>query len=167
MKEIIANNSQKVKQIIKNITGEYNEDLEQETYLKTWLNLDKYTEMNKFSKWICTICANLCRDYLKSSKTRLAKNSTGDELILNNIKLASTPEKELSTKERQKIILKEIDNLPKKIKEAIILYEFEDYSYQQISKKLNVPEGTVKSRINAARKQLKERLSFLLGENDD
>ena len=50
------------------------------------------------------------------------------------------------------------------MKEAIILYEFEDLSYEQIAKKLNVPQGTVKSRINNARKILQEKLSFLISE---
>lgn len=167
MKEIIEQNRYKIKQIIKNITGEYNEDLEQETYLKTYLNLNKYKEMNKFSQWICTICANLCRDYLKSSKTKLSQNSTSDELIVDNLKAKDSPEKELSSKERQKLILKEINALPKKLKETIILYELEDFSYEQISKKLNIPAGTVKSRINSARTILREKLSILLGDDSN
>jgi len=67
LKDIINKNSFKIKQIIKNITGEYNEDLEQEVYVKTYLNLDKYKEQNKFTQWISTITANLCRDYLISN----------------------------------------------------------------------------------------------------
>ena len=52
------------------------------------------------------------------------------------------------------IFLKEINKLPKKLKETIVLYEFEDYSYEKIAQKLKIPEGTVKSRINNARKIL-------------
>ena len=52
------------------------------------------------------------------------------------------------------------------MKEALIMYQFEDYSYEQIAKKLKVPEGTVKSRINSARKILKENLSFLMKEEN-
>ena len=164
MKEIISKNSYKIKQIIKNFTGEYNEDLEQEVYIKTYKNLDKYHEKNKFSQWICTIAANLCRDYLRSSKFKISQNSTSDEDIINNIKEIKSPETQYSQKERQKIILKEINALPKKMKEVIILYEFEDYSYEKISQKLKVPVGTIKSRINNARKILKENLSFLMKE---
>ena len=47
------------------------------------------------------------------------------------------------------------------------MYEFEDYSYEQISSKLKVPVGTVKSRINSARKILKEELHFLIGDDDE
>ena len=164
MKDIINKNNFKIKQIIKNFTGEYNEDLEQEIYIKTYKNLEKYKEKNKFSQWICTIAANLCRDYLRSSKFKMSSQTTGDDEVLNNISTHKNPEIEYNSKERQKIILKEINALPKKMKEVIILYEFEDYSYEQIANKLKVPEGTVKSRINNARKILKEKLSFLMKE---
>ena len=166
MKNIINNNSNKIRQIIKNLTGEYNEDLEQEVYIKTYLNLAKYREENKFSKWICTIASNLCKDYLRSSKFKLSQNSTGEEEILNNISCKKTPDKIYSSKERQKIILKEINALPKKLKEVIILYEFEDFSYEKIAQKLKIPQGTVKSRINTARKILQERLRPLTREEN-
>ena len=166
MKDIINKNSYKIKQIIKNFTGEYNEDLEQEVYIKTYKNLKKYSEQNKFSQWICTITANLCRDYLRSLNFRIKNQTTSDEEILNNISHKKVPEQYYSSKERQKIILKEINSLPKKLKETIILYEFEDYSYEKIAQKLKIPQGTVKSRINNARKILKEKLSFLMSEEN-
>ncbi len=165
MKDIINKNRQRIRQIIKKFTGTQNEDLEQEVYIKTFLHLDKYKEQNKFSKWISTIAANICRDYLKSSYFRHQNNSVNDEYTLDSIKSAQNPEKEYTSKERQKIILKEINALPKKMKEVIILYEFEDYSYEKISEKLKIPQGTVKSRINNARKILKEKLHFLLTED--
>ena len=165
MKEIIKNNTYKIKKIIKNFLGTNNEDLEQEIYIKTYKNLDKYSEQNKFSQWICTIAANVCRDYLKSSKFKNSQlTDTTDEAILN-IKENSTPDEIYSLKERQKIVLREIERLPKKMKEVIILYEFEDYSYDEIAHKLKIPTGTVKSRINTARKILSEKLAFLLGDN--
>lgn len=167
MKNIINKNSYKIKQIIKNFTGEYNEDLEQEVYIKTYKNLEKYKEQNKFSQWICTITANICRDYLRSSKFKQQNQTTNDEDILNNVSIKKTPEGEFSQKERQKIILKEINALPKKMKQVVILYEFEDYSYEKIAQKLKIPQGTVKSRINNARKILKEKLSFLISEETD
>ena len=94
----------------------------------------------------------------------MSQKTAGDDASLNLISTKTTPEKELNQKERQKIILKEINSLPKKLKKTIILLEFEDYSYEAISKKLKIPVGTVKSRINTARKILKERLSFLIKE---
>ena len=164
MKDIINKNSYKIKQIIKNITGEYNEDLEQEVYVKTYLNLSKYKEQNKFTQWISTITANLCRDYLRSAYFKNKQKNDSEDEILNSIKSNETPEKVYSSKERQKIILKAINALPRKIKEVIVLYEFEEYSYEKIAQKLKIPQGTVKSRINTARKILQEQLGFLMQE---
>ena len=78
MKKIILENSYKIKQIIKNFTGHYDEDLEQEIYIKTLKNLDKYKEQNKFSSWICTIASNFCRDYLRSAKFKNSQNTDFD-----------------------------------------------------------------------------------------
>ncbi|MBR6298279.1 MAG: hypothetical protein IKR34_03450, partial [Candidatus Gastranaerophilales bacterium] len=63
MKKIIKENSSKIKALIRSFLGEANEDIEQEVYLRTYKNLPNYKEENKFSKWILTITANLCRDY--------------------------------------------------------------------------------------------------------
>lgn len=166
MKDIIEKNSRKIRQIIKNFTGEYNEDLEQEVYIKTYKSLGKYQEKNRFSQWICTITANLCRDYLKSARFKNSQITDGDEEKIERVKEKTTPEEIYNSKERQKIILKAINSLPKKMKETIILYEFEDYSYEKIAEKLKVPTGTIKSRINNARKILQEQLSFLMTEED-
>lgn len=147
------------------MTGSYNEDIEQEVYIRTIKNIDKYQERNKFAKWISTIAANICRDYLKSSTFKNSTKTIYDENALLNVKSKNLPEKNYSQKERQKIILRAIESLPDKLRKVIILYEFEDYSYEQISKKLNIPTGTVKSRINTARKILQESLQFLLGDD--
>lgn len=165
MKEQFEKNAYKIKQIIKNITGNYNEDLEQEVYIKSFKNLQNYKEQNKFSQWICAITANICRDYLRSAKFKNDQITDHDEEILINTKNNETPETILTAKERQKIILKEIERLPKKMKEVVILFEFENYSYEDISNKLKIPTGTVKSRMNSARKILSEKLAFLLGDN--
>ena len=158
MKDIINKNSYKIKQIIKNITGEYNEDLEQEVYVKTYLNLSKYKEQNKFTQWISTTTANLCRDYLRSAYFKNKQKNDSEEETLNTIKSNETPEKIYSSKERQKIILKAINSLPKKMKEVIILYEFEEYSYEKIAQKLKIPQGTAATRQRKALKLLKLEL---------
>lgn len=147
------------------MTGGYNEDIEQEVYIRTFKNLNKYEERNKFSSWISVITANICRDYLKSAFFKNKKNTLYDEDIVLSAKSNNQPERILTQKERQKAVLKAVNLLPSKLKKVIILYEFEDLSYEQISKKLNIPTGTVKSRISNARKLLQSSLQFLLGDD--
>ena len=67
-----------------------------------------------------------------------------------------------SKKQRQKIILNAIETLPPKQKEVIVLFDMYGLSYEQIAQKINCPQGTVKSRIYNARKQLAEDLKDLL-----
>ena len=73
LKELINGNY--VKNIIKNITGEYNEDLEQEACVKIWKNSEKYKEQGNLKAWVRTVTANVTKDYLKSSgiKNQLRK----------------------------------------------------------------------------------------------
>ena len=162
-KEIIENNKQNVRNIIRLITKETNEDLEQEVFVKVWKNQDKYTEKGSFKTWINTIAKNLSKDYLKSAYKRVQTNSTADGEVINSIKDSkATPDGALMAKIRQKRIIQAIEELKPKFKEVIMLYDIEGYSYDQIAEELGVPTGTVKSRIYNAKKELALKLEDLL-----
>ncbi|MBE6467729.1 MAG: RNA polymerase sigma factor [Alphaproteobacteria bacterium] len=165
MRNIIEENKGLIKAIIKKITGSYNEDIEQEVYIKTWRNIDNYKESGKLKSWIATITANLCRDYFKSSSYKQNLREVREDGVLESKAVAASQEKIVDAKKRQKMILKAVDDLPYKMRKVVILFEFEDFSIAEIAKKLNEPEGTVKSRLYNARKILAEKLKFLLGEN--
>ena len=62
---------------------------------------------------------------------------------------------------RQKVILKAVDSLPRKLRQIVVWYEFEEMSYDEIARKTGLPAGTVKSRLFNARKILSEKLQFL------
>ncbi len=162
-KEIINNNKNAVRSIIKRITNEHNEDLEQEVYCKVWKNSHKYEEQGNFTAWIRTITANVSKDYLKSAHKKLSDNTTNDENVISFIKDKSqTPEQSLLQTERQKRISEAINSLKPKFKEVIMLYEIENNSYEYISQKLNCPIGTVKSRLYNAKQELAKKLEDLL-----
>ena len=163
LKEIISNHGSTVRNIIKRITNEHNEDLEQEIYTKIWKNSDKYQEKGSIQAWIRTISANLSKDYLKSSQKKLSDNSTSDETVLSFVQDSKdTPESLLIKRERQKIISAAINNLKPKFREVIMLYEIENQSYEDISQKLKCPIGTVKSRLYNAKKELAFALQELM-----
>lgn len=164
MKEIIQEHRSRIRAIIKKITGSYNEDIEQDVYIKTWQNLDKYQESGKFKQWISAITANVCRDYFKSGAYRHSASATSDDEVLENVAVAPKQELALDARQRQKIILKAVDALPSKLRQVVVLFEFEEWTYEQIAKKTGVPVGTVKSRLFNARKILSEKLQFLKGE---
>lgn len=145
------------------MTGSPNEDIEQEVYVRTWKNIDKYKEEGKFKSWINTITANLCRDYLRSSYFRHSQNSVTEEDELIQIRDKKQDiESEFIAKQRQKRIINAIDSLKPKFREIIIMYEMQDMSYEEISKKIKCPVGTVRSRLFNARKELSIMLSDLI-----
>lgn len=165
MEKIIEQNRGFIKSIIKKITGSYNEDLEQEVYIKTWKNLNNYQEQGNFKSWLGRIAKNVCLDYFKSSVYHQQMREICDETMLQNKAVITNRDKVLDAKTRSKIILKAIDELPAKMRKVIYWYEFEDMPIKQIAERLGEPEGTVKSRLHNARKILAEKLNFLRGEN--
>ena len=161
--EIINANKQNIKNIIKLITKQENEDIEQEVYIKLWKNADKYEERGSLRSWVNTIARNTSKDYLKSAVVKNAQNSTSDDLVLCNIKEnKNTPEDCVIATDRQKRIIKAIDSLKPKLREVIMLCEIYGYTYEEASQKLNCPLGTIKSRIYNAKKELAEVLEDLL-----
>lgn len=161
--KVIEANKQNIKNIIRLITKEDNEDLEQEVYVKIWKNSEKYKEQGSVKSWISTITKNTSLDYLKSSYRKVFSTSTSDDLVMSNIKdKKSTPESNVVSLERQKRIVKAINQLKPKLKEVIMLCEINGYSYEECAKKLKCPIGTVKSRIYNAKKELALMLEDLM-----
>lgn len=161
--ELINSNKQNVKNIIRLITKQDNEDLEQEVYMKAWKNSDKYEERGNFKSWISSIAKNVAKDYLKSVYFKNYTNTTSDEYELECIKdKRLTPDSSVMITERQKRIIDAIETLKPKLKETIMLCEIEGYSYEEASQKLKCPIGTIKSRIFNAKKELAEKLADLL-----
>ena len=161
--DLINANKNNVKNIIKLITKQENEDLEQEVYIKAWKNSDKYEERGSFKSWITTIAKNVSKDYLKSSGFKNALNTTSDEVVLGTIKDSkNTPDKRILAGERQARIIDAIEELKPKQKETIMLCEIYGYTYEEAAKKLKCPVGTIKSRLFNAKKELAEKLQDLL-----
>ena len=152
-----------IKKIIRSITGEENEDLEQDVCVKIWKNADKYEEKGFVKSWISTIVKNTSLDYLKSSYNKNSRNSTSDDFVVNSIQdTKESPESKVVNLERRRRIIKAIDSLKPKFKEVIMLCEIRGYSYEECAKKLKCPLGTVKSRIYNAKKELSIVLQDLL-----
>ena len=161
--ELVKANKQNVKNIIRLITKQDNEDLEQEVYIKVWKNADKYQERGSFKSWINTVAKNVSKDYLKSASFRNSNNTTSDEVTLSIVKDAkATPDAKLVARERQERIISAIEELKPKLKETILLCEIYGYTYEEAAKKLKCPLGTIKSRIYNAKKELAVKLEDLL-----
>lgn len=161
--KVVEANKQNIKNIIRLITREDNEDLEQEVYVKIWKNSEKYQEKGSIKSWISTIAKNTSLDYVKSSYHKAAQTSDSEDYTLSCIKDKKvTPDENIIKLERQKRITEAINQLKPKFKEVIIMAEINGYSYEECAQKLKCPIGTIKSRIYNAKKELAEKLQDLL-----
>jgi len=163
LKEIIKANKENIKSIIRTISGEDNDDLEQEVYLRVWKNSDKYEEKGSIKGWISTITKNITKDYLKSAVVRREQLTSEDDTTFDTIRdKKETPELRLITNDRQKRITQAINRLKPKFKEVIIYCEVYGHTYEEAAKKYKCPIGTIKSRLYNAKKELAQELEDLL-----
>lgn len=126
-------------------------DAVQEAILKAYENRHKLKEIKYFKTWIVRIVINECYDILRKKK----RLQTYDDTVLKDKTYLSH-----YVKEEYIDLYQAINRLGKKDKICVILYYLEDYSVAETASALGIPVGTVKSRLNHARRELKG----LLGE---
>ncbi len=161
--KLVRENKKNIQNIIRLVTKENNEDLEQEVYIRVLKNADKYKEQGTFKSWVSTIAKNISKDYLKSASYKARENSTSeDEDWVQIADKKVTPELRLIKNERQQIIIDAVNSLKPKFKEVVLMCEIYGYSYEDCAKKLNCPLGTVKSRLYNAKKELSILLADLI-----
>lgn len=141
-------------------------DAAQEVFLKVYKNIDKFEGKSSLSTWIYRICVNVCNDMLRK-RTRSAPvislfsfgtNDNDEEKPLEIKDDTPTPEESLEMTETQAEVRRALDELSPEFKTVITLYDLEGLSYDEISDILKCPVGTIKSRLNRARKALKKNL---------
>ena len=136
--------------ILKNDDDVY--DALQDALLSMYQNYNALKDKKLFSTWGTRIVINKCYDFLRKRKNNVIAL---EETIENDIKISSLDEYDID-----KYGIKEAMNeyLSEEQKLVVILFYYDDYSLKDISKILDIPEGTVKSRLSKARDILKEKL---------
>ena len=137
------------------------EDLVQDTLLKLYTHKDSYKEIAKFSTWLYTIAANLARTELRKIKRRKTFSVTelshdDREFIIKSTDVG--PGEANFSQNFEKNVQRALAELPDDFKTIIILRDIQELSYDEISKIVEVPLGTVKSRINRGRVKLQQLL---------
>ncbi|MFH1010156.1 MAG: sigma-70 family RNA polymerase sigma factor [bacterium] len=148
----------------------YSEDIVQETFLRVYRNKNRYHQIAKFSTWIYTIASNLAKTELRRRRIRnfFSISSKGaDERDYDLLDVGTDVEREVDGVLKNEIILREINALPAHFREAVLLRDVENFSYEEISQILKVPLGTVKSRVNRGRSRLQKKLRFLVAEGTE
>ncbi|WP_446898975.1 sigma-70 family RNA polymerase sigma factor [Clostridium sp. LBM24168] len=132
------------------------EDVFQEVFIKVYKNFHKFNGQSSEKTWILAITINTCRDVLRSSWIKRVLRFQDPEYEILNLKENSIDIDDKAIKNIEyEDLLKKVMNLPKKYKEVILLYYYNELSTPEISQTLKIPEGTVRSRLYRARDLLK------------
>ncbi len=163
--EIVEIYKDKVFQLCYRILGNRHEaeDMAQEAFIRAYVNIASFNIDLKFSTWLYRIATNLCIDRIRKKKPDYyldAEVSGTDGLTMYSQIASDTilPEDEVENLELQETIQREITKLPEKYRSVIVLKYIEELSLNEISEILDIPLGTVKTRIHRGREALRHQL---------
>lgn len=131
------------------------DDLLQETFIKVFLNLDKYDASFTFGQWIYTIARNTFIDYIRKRREDLSIDTMpGSGGHVTPVAPEATPEERYINRQQGKQIEWHLAKMSARYRKLIELRFFREYSYEEIAAELKIPLGTVKTQIHRAREQL-------------
>ncbi|KXH80841.1 RNA polymerase sigma factor SigW [Sporosarcina sp. HYO08] len=142
------------------------EDIAQEAFVRAYMNIHSFDQKRKFSTWIYRIATNLCIDRIRKKKPDyyLDAEVPGTEGLDMYSQLAAAgelPEDEVVKMETQERIQYEINRLPDKYRSVIILRYIEELPLQEIADVLEMPLGTVKTRVHRGREALRKQIGTM------
>ena len=134
------------------------EDLFQETFLQVHLSTGSFDTSRRFKPWVFTIAANKARDYLRRTSRRQITGLSGRaddqqegrsfiDLLEADLPL---PDEDAESEETRRLVREAIEALPDHLREVLLLAYFHRFPYKEIAEMLEIPLGTVKSRLHAA-----------------
>lgn len=138
--------------------AELAQDAAQEAFIQAWLHLPSFRPGTSLRNWLYRIAVNAALDVLR-------RNAKTVETAFENLPLADPqtgPEAALLQNERARAVQNAILALPEASRAVLVLREYGELSYQELSAALNIPLGTVMSRLHTARAQLKHLLETQL-----
>src|SRR5580704_9670136 len=134
------------------------EDVAQDALLRAYRGFAKLRERGAFRGWLCRITWRLALDKQRGTRRR-EKRETASTFV------PGTPERSVEqmavANEFDRHLAKAMDELPEKLRQALVLAAIQGHSTREVAEMLDLPEGTVKSRVHLARKQLTEKLQWL------
>lgn len=146
------------------LNKELAKDAVQEAFLRAFLKIDTLNDKSKFSIWICSITKNVCRDMLRQICKQRSRNiSIYDEegIIKNNIVELSdltVPDKIYEDSEARQELKAFISEMDADTQTIINLRYFEDFSYEQIAKYMDIKENNVKVKLYRAKRKMADKI---------
>ena len=136
-------------------------DAAQETFISAYRNLSNFRGDAKVSSWLHRIAVNQCLTVKRRAKTRQESFLDDEENSAERVFVASSrqmPSKTAEQNERLHLVRQAVHSLPAELRQIIVMKEFEEMTFQEISDVLDLPLSTVKSRLYTALKQLRMKL---------
>ena len=135
------------------------EDVVQDTLIKLYTHASYYKNIAKFSTWIFTIAKNNALTELRKNKRKQTDSLwTDDGKVIDINSNDQTLDRRVQNEIAVAQLNKFLDEIPENFRMAVVLRDFQELSYDEISKILEIPIGTIKSRINRGRIQLAEKM---------
>jgi RNA polymerase sigma-70 factor (ECF subfamily) len=152
--ELVYHYRESVINVVYRMCGDANlaEDAAQEAFIRAWQNLPRYQPRSSFRNWLYRIATNVALDVLR--RERETVDIEDIPLIASSI----NPEAAVERSERAERVRQAVLALAPASRAVLILREYEALSYKEIAETLDIPTGTVMSRLNYARTQLREML---------
>ena len=157
---IVQRHQKRIYNLAYRFTGRFDlaEELTQEIFLRVWRGLRLYrADAGSFAAWIARVARNHLLDFIRKHKTEFAHTDSVDEHHDRGVEFASPadgPGRIFDREERAREIHRLLLKLPVAHREAVILRDLEELTYDEMVTVLGVPLGTVKSRINRGRIEL-------------
>ena len=135
------------------------EEIAQEVFLRVHRAVGNFRGEAKLSTWLYAITSRLCLNRLASGERRMARE--GEE-SLERLRADTDPAAHAERGELEAALQRAITELPEERRVVVVLRDFEGLSYEEIAAALDLPLGTVRSRLHRARTDLKEKLERFL-----
>lgn len=139
-------------------------DATQEAFIAAYRNLGRFRGEAKVSSWLHRIAVNQCLTVKRRAKTRSEEyldEETGEADRVFVAPIRYSPGNEAEQTERLRVVRQAVSSLPVDLRQVVVMKEFEEMTFQEISETLELPLSTVKSRLYTALKQLKMKLDRL------
>ena len=167
--EIVRQHRRKVFNIAYKFTGRHAEaeDLTQDVFLKIFKSLHTFDRRANFQTWLVSVSRNLCIDHYRSvRKERQTIDRDVDAGELTPAAPGQNAYQALEQADRVELLRKAMAKLPDSLRKAVVMRDLKELSYQEIADQLNLPEGTVKSRINRGRTELARQVQRIREEDE-
>jgi RNA polymerase sigma-70 factor, ECF subfamily len=143
------------------------EDLTQDIFLKIFRSLDTFDRRANFQTWLISVSRNLCIDHYRSvrkERQTIDRDTPAEDLA--PVSATASPLATLENRDLAAMLRQALQVLPSSLRTAVLLRDIQELSYLEIAERLQLPEGTVKSRINRGRKELARQVARIREEAD-